>query len=189
MPLVEAVSLITTLATAYQVFRGNKAPGGVAADTIEPRAANFALAYDFIRSAADSSLHRLDSVRSRLQGLITLSGLSIIGAPAIIRFSNDDPDLDSVLFLVALAAFASIAVIATFTRGLAPPWQLVPLDVYQRDVDEPDLQVLDGILRHAHETLENNERLIDFGNLALKLLSLVLMAQMILLVTWISLDH
>src|SRR5688572_5092732 len=83
MPLIEALSALSTLLGAYQVVRGAK-PVGEATDSGELATSSLLVAYEFSRTAAEDAARRLESVRARLGHLIVLSGISVLGAPAIV---------------------------------------------------------------------------------------------------------
>ncbi len=186
MPLLEAVSLLTALANAYQLVKGSKTATDHLSDPTDTTISYLVLACDFARDSANTSFQLLESVRTRLQALIVLSGLSLIGAPLIVRAAgNGGADLDSALFLVALAIFGFIAGMGTLVRNLDAPSRVSPLTAGQEHVYEPNLQLLDGMLKHAQATADRNRRQIGLGNVTLVLLSMAFVAQVVLLAVWI----
>jgi hypothetical protein len=185
LPLLEAVSLLTTLANAYQLVKGSKTATDHPGDPAETSISYLVLASDLVRDAANRSFQQVESVRSRLQALIVLSGLSLIGAPLIVRAGNGGADLDSALFLVALSIFGFIAGLGALVRNLDASSRVSAPAIEQELVYEPNLQLLDAMLKLAQATAERNQRQIEVGNLTLLLLSLVFVAQIVLLAIWI----
>ena len=188
MPMLEAVSLLTALANAYQVLRGNRTES----EAVEAQPApstELLLAYELARAAAEASSKRLDSIRSRMQGLVALSGISVIAAPAIIRLSGSYPGLDSALFLASLVSFAVISVATSVFRALSPRPEATPGEIHRNLLEQQDMHLVDGMLRSTRETFDRGEKFVQFGDQVLKLLSLVVSVQIILLIVWLPVSQ
>lgn len=187
LPLVEALSALATLLGTYQVVKGAKPPGEAPAGGESVTAPGLVLAYQFVRSEADDAARRLDSVRARLLQVVIVAGVALVGAAGIAAVGDDTPSLDSALYLTALGMFCFIAALAILVRNFDSGKRPSPFEIYERYLVEPDSQLLDGMLRHTQSAYERTEALITIGRPVLLLLSVVVVAQIVVLAVWIAL--
>ena len=183
MPLIEALSALATLLGTYQVVRGNK-PATDSTGTPDLAAPGLVLAYEFARTAAEDSIRRLETVRSRLAYLAGFAGLFVVGAVAVASFSDAAVDLDSVLFLAGLALATAVIVLAMLM--LAVGGSVSPVrDVYEKHLPQPDAGMLEAMLVHVQAGNERTEALLSMNKAALLVLSLLFAAEAIILAVWI----
>ena len=187
LPLVEALSALSTLLGTYQVVRGSKPPGEAPVVSESVTAPGLVLAYQFVRSEADDAARRLDSVRSRLLHVVIVAGVALVGAAGIAAVGDEAPSLDSALFLAALGMFCFIAALGTLVRNFDSGKRASPFEIYEKYLVEPDSRLLDGMLRYTQSAYERTEALIAIGRPLLLFLSMVLVAQIVLLAVWIAL--
>ena len=127
----------------------------------------------------------LDSVRARLLQVVAVSGLAMVGAPAIVALGEREPDLDSALFLTALGFFCFIAGLAIFVRNLNPRRRSSPFELYEKWLVEPESRPLDAVVRRTEAAYQEAMQLVAVGHGALFLLSIALVVQVLLLAVWI----
>jgi len=185
LPLVEALSALSTLLGTYQVVRGSKPPGEAPSAGESVTAPGLVIAYQFVRSEADDAARRLDSVRSRLLQVLIVSGAALVGAAGIAAVGDEARSFDSVLFVTAMGMFCFIAALASLVRNFDSGTRASPFEIYEKYLVEPDSRLLDGMLRYTQSGYERNEALIAIGRPVLLLLSVVLVVQIVLLACWI----
>ena len=184
LPLVEALSALSTLLGTYQVVLVNRT-GEAPSSEDDLTAPALVIAYEFVQREMENSARLLDSVRSRLLQVVAVAGLALVGAPAIVALGDREPDLESALFLTALGFFCFIAAVAVFVRSLNTGRRVSPFELYEKWLVEPESRPLDAVVRISQAAYQETVQLTALGRGALVLVSIALIVQILLLAAWI----
>jgi len=184
MPLIETVSLLTTLASAIQVLRSNKPgdPAPAASEAVE--ASGVVFGYDLARTHYESSVRRLDSSAGHFTLLAASTALATLASVLMVRAVNDEADLGSALIWASLVMTVAVVVGAVLVRALTSA-QLIStrLALARQSIDAP-LQLMEDYVRLAVSHADRNERSLSVRSLAGDLLLLCAAANVVILSIW-----
>ena len=184
MPLIETVSLLTTLANAYQVLR-EKRPGdppATPADAAE--ASGVVFAYDLARTSYESGLQRLDATRAHLTLLAGASGLMTLVSVLAVRAVDADADFGSAFVWAALLLTLVIVSGAVLTRMLTSPRVIASRSILLRPSADAPLQLMDEYVKLAVSYADQNERSLSLRSVAADLLLVCAAVNVLLLSIW-----
>jgi hypothetical protein len=183
MPLIETVSLLTSLASAYQVLRTGK-PGDAPptnADAAEASGAVFA--YELARQSYETSLQRLDATRAHLTLLAGMSGLTTLVAVLAVRAFESSAGFDSAFVWASLILALVIVAGAVATHLMTSPRVISSRSILLRSADAP-LQLMDEYVKLAVSHADQNERSLSLRAAALDLILVIAAVNLVLLVAW-----
>jgi hypothetical protein len=185
MPLIETVSLLTTLASAYQVLR-SKPPGDSSAAVTEvAETSGVVVAYDLARSTYDTTLQRLDAANRYLNGLVAAAGIAILLAVLTMRASTDQDLGASGQAIAALVAFVVIAACGALVR-LATGARLTDAgEMFTQQPIKQPIELMEVFVRSAAACSARNEKSLRTITLVSELLLLALGVEIVLLVLWV----
>jgi hypothetical protein len=183
MPLGETLTLLTTLATALQAFRLNRATE-TAVDEIEAPALDPALlvALDAAKAANDETVRRFDSAALGLLLLIGFSAATVLVAAFLGVSSDESADGGSPLFVASLVIFGIVALMGIALRRTCSlrsfPADALPLSA-------GSLPLIEGMLKTRQQVQQTNGRRLTVLQIGSDAVLLVVAVQVMLAAAWL----
>lgn len=183
MPLGETLTLLTTLATALQAFRLNRATE-TAVDEIEPPALDPALivALDAVKSANEETVRRYDAASNGAHLLIGLSAATVLISAFLAAATDSGADGGSPLFVASLLIFVLIALSGI---GLRRACRLTSFPPNSVAFTGTSATVVETILNARQQILRANERRFAMLQSGSDALLLVVATQVVLASLWL----
>jgi hypothetical protein len=184
MPLGETLTLLTTLATALQAFRLNRATETAveeveSAPTLDP---SLLIALDAVKSANDETVRRYDAAANGAHLLIGLSAATVLVSGFLGAATDSDADGGSPLFIASLVIFIVIAVAAVVLRRICTLRSFPADAVAFTGTSEA---VVETILKARQQVHRANERRFALLQIGSDFLLLVVAVQVVLAALWL----
>jgi hypothetical protein len=155
MPLGETLTLLATLASAFQALRTGRADGSTA--TSEPAAAidpAVLIALDEARHADDEVTRRQEAAASRLLWLAGLSAMAVLLSAFLSAASAGSTDATSLLFVLVLVIFVAISAGVIVLRRVFVP----AVAFAEGAADLGSLSTMEALIEQRRRLLGRNRR-------------------------------
>jgi len=183
MAFGEALTLLSTLASAYQAYRFNKPaePQKEAEPELLPATV---LAFDYIKSAGQWQQQRHDREMGRLDRLAAISLLTLIAGAGAGAIASRQGDLWSPLFIASLVFFGVVLLGSLMLRRLG---SIEAVGVAETGRPEPgsEFRLVQRVVERASQHEERNRRRLALLGLAADVLLLLCGIQALLVALWL----
>jgi hypothetical protein len=146
------------------------------------------LAYGFVKPSYDWLQNRLDAVNSRIEFLLTFVASITVAAPVFVRAVFNDIHFGA-LFYAAIGVFSLSAIIGIAGRMCSGLKLISPEKVYNKWIMWSEWEFKKNALYWAGQDFNHNASLVNRkANFAIAM-SLLLIAEVILLALWVALSR
>ncbi|MGE0686313.1 MAG: hypothetical protein AB7P33_06200 [Dehalococcoidia bacterium] len=183
MPFGETLTLLATLANAYQALRFSRPPEATAAANDPEPAIDPALliALDASKTANDETVRRHDAASNGAHLVIGLSAATLLVSAFLGAVSSDAPEGSSPLFIASVIIFIAITLGAIVTRR---SFALRPLPSGE-DAWSGSQQAVERLLKRRQQVEEDNRRRLSAVSAGGDVLLLVVALQVVLAAVWL----
>ena len=143
------------------------------------------LAYEFVIPSYQWLIQRLDAVDLRIQTLQAFSATVTLAAPILAATVVSDIDLQSPWFIGALPLFVLTVLIGVLARMWGRLKLLSPQNLYDMYLEDSDWTFRNDVLYYAGEHFESNRSLINKKGFIADGMTILFVAETILLLTWV----
>jgi hypothetical protein len=144
------------------------------------------IAYDFVMPSQQVLTTRAEAASTRVQALMTFGATITLGMPVLAKNLNEFIVFWSAPFIGAIALFVVFMVAGIFARDFGDLWLISPAKFYKTSLHLSPWEFKRDMAYFAGRCFENNLRLIDRRASLSRVMSAVLLVEVLCFLIWIA---
>lgn len=144
------------------------------------------LAYEFVKPSYDWMLNRIEAMNSKIQGLLMLATAVTGGIPILTKAIFDSVDFQSVLFYGAMGLYILLVVIGTVGLSMGGVKLFHPKLLYEKWLSNSIWEFKKDAIYFAGQNFEDNKKIINAKSRLRNIMTILLLIELMIVISWIS---